>query len=212
MRFQVIINTIFLDIGRVLVGIDYEPALTTLANLNGLSVEEIIRRLENDSVIPDYEKGFLTTEEFFEQITILLDIDISLERFEGIWTGTLVMDNQDSNDFIPSELFQQLKCNHRVIALSNTNEMQFDYLSKVYPLIREFDDYVLSHQVGHLKPDPEIYRRAIQQSGTSPEESLFVDDLVENVKGAEQMGIKGLLFEGKGQLRQDLGKLKILCG
>ena len=89
--------------------------------------------------------------------------------------------------------------------------MQFDYLSEVYPLIREFDDYVLSHQVGHLKPDPEIYRRAIQQSGASPEESLFVDDLVENVKGAEQMGIRGLLFEGKGQLRQDLEKLKILC-
>lgn len=211
MRFQVIINTIFLDIGMVLVGIDYEPTLTTLANLNGLSVKEIIRRLENDSVIPDYEKGFLTTEEFFEQITILLDIDISLERFEGIWTGTLVMDNWGSNDFIPSELFQQLKRNHRVIALSNTNEMQFDYLSEVYPLIREFDDYVLSHQVGHLKPDPEIYRRAIQQSGASPEESLFVDDLVENVKGAEQMGIRGLLFEGKGQLRQDLEKLKILC-
>ena len=206
-----IINTIFLDIGMVLVGIDYEPTLTTLANLNGLSVKEIIRRLENDSVIPDYEKGFLTTEEFFEQITILLDIDISLERFEGIWTGTLVMDNWGSNDFIPSELFQQLKRNHRVIALSNTNEMQFDYLSEVYPLIREFDDYVLSHQVGHLKPDPEIYRRAIQQSGASPEESLFVDDLVENVKGAEQMGIRGLLFEGKGQLRQDLEKLKILC-
>ena len=204
------INTIFLDIGMVLVGLNYEPALQTLSDLNGLSADEITHRLGNHSGILDYEKGLLTTEEFFQQITDLLGIDVSLETFKEIWASVLVVDGKGSNGLLSSELFQQLKRNYRVIALSNTNEMQFSYLSRVHPLIVQFDDQVLSYQVGHLKPDPEIYRVALQQSGASPEESLFVDDLVENIQGAEEIGMKGLVFTGENQLREDLERLGIL--
>ncbi len=204
------INTIFLDIGMVLVGLDYEPALATLSDLNGLPANEITHRLDNHSGILDYEKGLLTTEEFFQQVTQLLGIDVSLESFKGIWTSALVVDGKDSNGLLSSELFQQLRQDHRVIALSNTNEMQFGYLSRVHPLINKFDDYVLSYQVGHLKPDPEIYRVALQESGASPEESLFVDDLAENIEAAEQLGMKGVVFRGESQLREDLEELGIL--
>jgi epoxide hydrolase-like predicted phosphatase len=206
------INTIFLDIGMVLVGLNYEPALQTLSDLNGLPADEITHRLENHSGILDYEKGLLTTEEFFEQLTDLLGIDASLEMFKGIWASVLVVDGEGSQGLLSSELFQQLRRNYRVIALSNTNEMQFSYLSRVHPLITQFDDYVLSYQVGHLKPDPEIYRVALQKSGASPEESLFVDDLVENIKVAEQIGMTGVVFKGEPQLIEDLEELGILTG
>ena len=206
------INTIFLDIGMVLVGLNYEPALQTLSDLNGLPADEITHRLENHSGIRDYEKGLLTTEEFFEQLTDLLGIDASLEMFKGIWTSVLVVDGEGSQDLLSSELFQQLRRNYRVIALSNTNEMQFSYLSRIHPLITQFDDYVLSYQVGHLKPDPEIYRVALQKSGALPEESLFVDDLVENIKVAEQIGMTGVVFKGEPQLIEDLEELGILTG
>lgn len=204
------INTIFLDIGMVLVGLDYEPILTAFSDLNGLPANEITHRLSNHSGILDYEKGLLTTEEFVQQVTQLLGVDISLEAFEEIWSSALVVDGEGFNGLLSSELFQQLKQNHRVIALSNTNEMQFGYLSRAHPLINEFDDYVLSYQVGHLKPDPEIYRVALQKSGASPEESLLVDDLVENIQGAERVGIKGLVFKGENRLRENLEELGIL--
>jgi putative hydrolase of the HAD superfamily len=206
------INTIFLDIGMVLVGLDYEPALATLSDLNGRSANEITHRLDNHSGILDYERGLLTTEEFFQQLTQLLGIDISLEAFKEIWSSVLVMDGEHSKGLLSTGLFQQLKQDHRVIALSNTNEMQFGYLSRTHPLINKFDDYVLSYRVGHLKPDPEIYRVALQKSGAAPEESLFVDDLVKNIQGAERAGMKGLVFTGEIQLRRDLEALGILTG
>ena len=196
----------------VLVGLDYEPALTTLSDLNGLSTNEITHRLDNHSGIPDYEKGLLTTEEFFQQTRDLLGIDISLEAFKDIWASALIVDGKGSKGLLSSELFQQLKRNHRVITLSNTNEMQFSYLLRVHPLITQFDDHVLSYQVGHLKPDPEIYRVALQKSGASPEDSLFVDDLVRNIQGAEEIGMKGVVFRGESQLREDLEELGILTG
>ncbi len=204
------IDTIFLDIGRVLVGLDYEPALRTLSDLNGLQAEEITYRLDNHSGILDYEKGLLTTEEFFQQTRELLAIDISLEAFKGIWASALIIDGEGSSGLLPSQLFGRLKRDHRVVALSNTNDMQFGYLSRVYPLIGEFDDYVLSYQVGCLKPDPEIYRVALEKSGALPEDSLFVDDMSENIRAAEQMGMKGLVFTGERQLREDLERLGIL--
>ncbi|MCH8819708.1 MAG: HAD-IA family hydrolase, partial [Acidobacteria bacterium] len=61
-----------------------------------------------------------------------------------------------------------------------------------------------------LNPDPEIYRVALQQSGASPEESLLVDDLVENIQAAERVGIKGLVFKGENRLRENLEELGIL--
>ena len=205
------ISNIFLDIGMVLVGLNYEPALQALSDLNGLPANEITHRLDNHSGILDYEKGVLTTEEFFQQTQELLAIDISLEAFKGIWASALIVDGEGSSGLLSSQLFGRLKRNHRVIALSNTNEMQFGYLSRVHPLIGEFDDYVLSHQVGCLKPDPEIYRVALQKSGALPEDSLFVDDLAENIQAAERMGIKGLVFTGERQLREDLEELGVLA-
>lgn len=203
-------HTIFLDIGRVLVGLDYEPALTTLSELSGLSTKQITDRLDNHPGILDYEKGHLTTPEFFQQIQDLLAIDISLEAFENIWTSVLAVEEEGSRDLLSSGLFQTLREHHRVIALSNTNEMQFNYLLRVHPLIREFDDYVLSFQIGHLKPLSEIYQAALQNSGASPEGSLFVDDLVKNIQGAERAGMTGLVFKGESRLREELEELGIV--
>jgi len=56
-----------------------------------------------------------------------------------------------------------------------------------------FDASVISGEVGLHKPQPEIYRLACERLGIEPAEAVFVDDLRENVEGAEAVGMTGVL-------------------
>ncbi len=54
------------------------------------------------------------------------------------------------------------------------------------------------------KPDPAIYRHTLQQLGTRPEETLFLDDKIENIDAARTLGIRAIQFSTVDQLRADL--------
>jgi putative hydrolase of the HAD superfamily len=56
-----------------------------------------------------------------------------------------------------------------------------------------FDVVIISGEVGLHKPQPEIYRLTAERLGVEPEECVFVDDLRENVRGAEQVGMTAIL-------------------
>jgi putative hydrolase of the HAD superfamily len=61
-------------------------------------------------------------------------------------------------------------------------------------LQREVDAIVLSFEVGAAKPDPGIYRAALEAVGAGPEEAVFVDDQAWYCEGAEALGIRSFLI------------------
>ena len=61
-------------------------------------------------------------------------------------------------------------------------------------LEREVDAIVLSFEVGAAKPDPGIYRAALEAVGAGPEEAVFVDDQAWYCAGAEALGIRSFLI------------------
>ena len=203
------IRNIFVDIGMVLVGVDLKVAFDRVSSLTGLNHAEINIRLVDDTDILAYERGELTTAEFYRRLSETLGMDITLEEFKQIWRSVLVFDNRNGSDLLSEQLFHQLKRQHRLIALSNTNEMQFEYIADHHPVVSEFHQYVLSYQVGYLKPDPQIYQHALSVASCQPQEALFIDDLEENVEAARELGIQGIRFEGEQRLREELTRLDI---
>lgn len=72
-----------------------------------------------------------------------------------------------------------------------------------------FDATVISGDVGVHKPQPEIYLLACEQLGVEPGESVFVDDLRENVEGADAVGMTGVLHRNSPKT---IGRLEELFG
>jgi epoxide hydrolase-like predicted phosphatase len=70
-----------------------------------------------------------------------------------------------------------------------------------------FDVIVYSAEEGVCKPDPEIYRRALARLGVEPHEATFVDDRLENVEGARQLGIHAFLYTDPTGVRQEIERL-----
>lgn len=204
------IQTLFIDIGRVLVDFNYERALSQISNINQLPIQELRQRLSGHPDLPRYEMGNLSTLEFFQHISPVLGIDITLEKFKKIWGHIFVFDEASSIELLSEDLFHQLKQNFQLVSLSNTNEMHFEWLLKFHPLIQEFDKHILSHEVGFLKPEPEIYHKALETVGRPATETFFIDDLVENVEIARSVGIESTVFVGETELREELSARGIL--
>lgn len=192
-----------------MVALDYPAALRRVMQYTQLPGDEISKRMSGHEAVLLYESGKLPTQEFYQIICRLLEMQVSLEDFKRGWGDMFALPGPDGQ-CISAALFRELKQRYRVVALSNTNEMHWEYLESVFPLIHEFDDYVLSFRVGAMKPDPAIYRAALACAGCTAAETLFVDDLPVNIQAAGELGIKGILYQTEAQLRSDLARLGLL--
>jgi putative hydrolase of the HAD superfamily len=105
---------------------------------------------------------------------------------------------------IPESLLESIKARYRLLLLSNTNAIHFEMLREKYPILRHFDHYILSYQVGALKPEPEIYREAIRHAGCEPGECFYTDDIAPYVEGARREGIDAVQFTGVEPLRSEM--------
>lgn len=74
-------------------------------------------------------------------------------------------------------------------------------------LVEIFDAQVISGEVGLRKPDPRIYRLALDKVGVTPEQAVFVDDAEPNTEAAEALGIAAVLHADPVVTRARLGEL-----
>jgi len=100
---------------------------------------------------------------------------------------------------------------HRTALLTN-------FPARVHYLMRDvwyadgcFDHIVASCDVKLLKPDPRIYHLALNRLEATAAETVFVDDTPENVTAAEDMGMKAILFESRGQVLADMELALAAC-
>ena len=93
---------------------------------------------------------------------------------------------------------------HRLGVLSNTCAAHWNYCLPRYTLLRKFEVYALSFEIGAMKPDPTTYRAAADLAGAAPEEIFFTDDRPENVEAALAAGYDAVPFTTAARLADDL--------
>jgi putative hydrolase of the HAD superfamily len=95
------------------------------------------------------------------------------------------------------ELVKRIKKQYgvRTFLLSNISTY-FAAHSHEIPCLVEFEKCIFSAAVGHVKPHRDMFEYLCHTCGILPEETVFVDDSEKNIKGAEDYGIRGYLFDG----------------
>ncbi|HWP83671.1 MAG TPA: HAD family phosphatase [Terriglobia bacterium] len=199
------VKAILFDLGNVLVPVDFRRCHEALARVCPHPPESVRLRISQNGLPRRFEQGEISAEQFVAEACRLLDMSIPPETFWEIWTRIL-----DPEPLIPEVMLAGLRRRHRLLLLSNTNCIHFEAAQKRYPLLRQFDDFILSYQIGAMKPAPEIYRAAIRRAGCLAEECLFIDDLAENVAGALREGMAAIQFVSLEQLQRSLKALRIL--
>jgi 2-haloacid dehalogenase len=109
------------------------------------------------------------------------------------------------------EILEKLKqAGYPLYGLSNWSAETFPFAREKYDFFDLFDDFVLSGEVGHVKPDPEIFHIMLEKIGKPAEECLFIDDALTNVDQAQKMGFATIHFQSPEQLATALSELKLL--
>jgi putative hydrolase of the HAD superfamily len=193
------IKAIIFDLGKVIIPFDFQRGYEALAGLCSYSAEEIPRRIGATNLVRRFEMGQVKPHDFVRQICGILDINVSYEEFCTLWSSIFLPET-----LIPESLVSGLRDRYRLLLLSNTNAIHFSMIQENYPIIRHFDERVLSYEVGEMKPAPKIYHEAISRARCRPEEIFFIDDIDTNVEAARREGIEAVQFHSLTQLHDEL--------
>jgi 2-haloacid dehalogenase len=109
------------------------------------------------------------------------------------------------------DILAQLRARgHRLIALTNWSAETFPVARARFEFLDWFEDIVVSGDVKLVKPDPRIFALALERNGLEPARTLFIDDVPDNVRAAQALGMTGVRFEGPQRLRAELKRLDLL--
>jgi epoxide hydrolase-like predicted phosphatase len=106
------------------------------------------------------------------------------------------------------DFIRALRPRYKVGIISNAWSQLLDLLES-WGIKDAFDVIIGSGDVGVMKPDPRIYQLALDGLDVLPHEAVFVDDFIENIQGAEALGINAIHFQNTPQA---LGELKEMLG
>ena len=89
------------------------------------------------------------------------------------------------------DIFRKIKSSgYPCYVLSNWSDETYEGMEDQHPFLKEFDDKIISGREFLVKPDPEIYKLAISRFNLIPEQTLFIDDRIENIEAAQSLGFQ----------------------
>jgi len=192
------------DLGRVILWFHNEVFYRKMTAHCRLSVEEIREIVWNSPEFVElFDLGRLTPREFFERVTARLGAVIGYDEFMAAYVDVFTINPP------VFEIMKRLKDRHRLVLVSNVDPMRFGFIRERFPEIMFFDDYVLSYELGVMKPAAEIYRVALVKAGVEAADCVFIDDLEENIAGAAALGIPGILYRPETDLEKELRDLGV---
>jgi len=200
-RERVAIRGVIFDYGMVLTGPPVAAAHAAMVRITGLPTEQFERLYWADRHA--YDEGKLTGVEFWEKFNQESGLKLTNDQL-------VEMNRQDARMWTTSDPAmlawqQKLKAHGiRTAILSNMGDSVLENIEREFAWIHGFDALVWSYQHGMAKPDSAIYQRALEQVGTTPGETLFVDDKLENVTAARALGLKSVQFSTVDRLREEL--------
>ena len=186
------IKNIIFDMGGVLLNIDPKRTIEAFGQLGMAQLIGDKGLTYDHDIFYLMEQGKITPEEFRIGVRELLTGKVTDDEIDLAWTAMLL-------DF-PKErvkLVQKLRNDFNIYLFSNTNAI---HVAKYQSNFRKqhgfevsslFNNDFHSNEIGYRKPTPESFQEIIRLSVINPEESLFIDDSLQNVEGAIACGLKG---------------------
>jgi putative hydrolase of the HAD superfamily len=151
-----------------------------------------------------YDKGLMTAEDYWNDLAQRGDTEITPAQIKDL----IDADNESWSRFDQTmyEFVQSLiDAGKRVAVLSNMPHELGLFLKTTTRAFTPFHHITLSYEVQSVKPEPHIYQHCLDGLGVSAKETLFLDDRIENVHGAESLGINAIQFTSRDEV---LAKLK----
>lgn len=195
------IETFLFDMGNVLIYFSHERMCRQIAEICGLAPADVRRLLFDSGVQAEFEKGHITEESLHvrlqQQSQRTLDFDALVHAASDIFERNAAIE----------PVIESLKSQgRRLVLLSNTSLSHFRFVRERFDVLSAFDSYVLSYEVGAMKPDREIFDAALAAAGCPAGNCFYTDDIAEYVAAGRRHGLQAEVYTSvdalRGQLRE----------
>ena len=194
------LKNIIFDLGNVLFSIDYKKTQDAFEALGFKNFADMYSQFTADALFKKLETGKISNTEFYSTIIKSHGGDITEEQINNAWNGMLLNWRIKSVEFL-----ENLSKKYKIYLLSNTNDI---HLQAVNKLLKEqtgresIDDIFTvayySHKINYRKPNADIFEFVLKHANIKASETLFIDDLENNIATAVSLGFKThLLLDGE---------------
>jgi glucose-1-phosphatase len=186
------IKNLLFDLGGVLLNIDYNKTAGAFKKLGVAQFDEMYSQAGANILFESLETGKISEPDFYTDIRQYCNPSVTKQQIEAAWNAILVNFRKDS-----LACLEELAKKYNLYLLSNTNSIHFTAFHKMF---REetgkadMDDYFIksyySHKIHMRKPYTDTYHFVMNDAGITAAETLFIDDSIVNIEGAEKAGLK----------------------
>jgi putative hydrolase of the HAD superfamily len=197
------IRVLFLDVGGVLLTNGWDRHMRRkAAEKFGLDYDEMDER--HHLTFDTYEEGKLSLEEYLARVVFYRERPFTREEFKAFMFA--------QSEALPEmmDFIRGLKTRFglRIAAVSNEGRELTVYRVRKFNLAAWIDFFIASAFVHFRKPDPDIYRMALDVAQADPAQVLYIDDRAMFVEVAQQLGIRGICHQGFESTRKALEALE----
>ena len=194
---------IFFDLGNILVGLHAGEKLKSLARKSGQELTAFCEKIWSHERAHDYERGRHSCDEYFTVLAEELDLSHAQPELREAFC--------DIFHPLPERVAvaRSLAGRYQLGLISNTCAAHIQHLEARFDFFPLFQPRIYSHEVGARKPHPDIYAKALSAAGARAENSLFIDDLEENLEIPARLGWKTIHLPPKSDLRAALQQVGI---
>ncbi|MGB9586442.1 MAG: HAD family hydrolase [Anaerolineales bacterium] len=196
------IQAIIFDLGGVLLRTeDYAPRLELAASFH-MDEKELEKLVFFSPSAMRATVGEISAQEHYREIARVLGCP--LEKINLFQEQFFLGDRLDTTLI---NFLINLRKDYKIGLLSNAwDDLRF-LLKTHFNILDIFDKAIISAEVGLMKPDPRIYQLAVEQLGVSLINTIFVDDMPENVAAAQSLGMNAIRFQSSAQVMRDVNQI-----
>jgi putative hydrolase of the HAD superfamily len=198
------IKALFWDVGGVLLSNAWDRSQREAA-LEHFKLDEEEFSDRHEMVVSSFERGKIGLDDYLDRTVFYRNRPFSRDQFKQ-YIFSLSQPNSEA-----LALAQQLAASGKYLMGTINNESRDLNLYRIerFGLRAIFSLFISSCFVGLRKPEPDIYRLALDTSQRAPEECCFIDDRSINLEAAKRLGMHALEMDNVPQLREDLRKLDV---
>jgi FMN phosphatase YigB (HAD superfamily) len=183
------IRSIIFDFGGVIYDIDHNLSKLAFQKLGVDNFDQLYGHHVQTHIFEQFETGKIDAEAFLAYLAKFLPAKTSKEDIIDAWCALLIgIDERKTN------LLLELKKDYRLFLLSNSNILHYqrfiEEVNGIADLRSVFDDVWFSHEKGKRKPDLSFFNELVEANQLNVKETLFIDDLLTNIKAAEKVRLK----------------------
>jgi putative hydrolase of the HAD superfamily len=196
-------EAIIFDLGGVIIDLDYQLTIAAFKELGIIDFDSDYSQAQQSKLFDDFETGKISAQHFINCLLPFLKPGTSPNKVVNAWNAMILSVQSSKIDLLLS-----LREKYPLFLLSNTNELHVPKVRREWskvtskPMEDFFDHIYFSHEIHLRKPNSEIFQLVCDQQLLIPEKTLFIDDSIQHIKGAEMIGLQTLHLTDSTELNQ----------